>query len=469
VSSTFFGLEIAYSALRAQRQVMETAGHNIANVSTPGFTRQRVDLAAGRPFPIPSTNSTTGCFQLGSGVEAVRVTRIADLFVDSQLRTQSGKLAEKQDWQRSISQVEAVFQEPGEQGLGAVMAQFWNSWEQLTLNPESLVSRRSLVYQAQDLAETFNRMAGQLDAIQGNLDAEVVESASVINRLAQSIAELNQQISRAVSQDFTPNDLYDSRDRLVSELQEMVDLRLQNESDGQVSVYIGNRVLVQGSIANGVEAVVEPATGFNALRWAADGADVQVSSGKLAALHEMRDGYIPALEADMDDLASTMITSVNAFHAAGFDLNGDPVAGTAFENFFDGTSMATIAVSSSLVSDPAGIAAALSPNPGDAENARRIAGLATAKTMGGTYTFEDYYRSVVARTGIDVRAADNDVENAAILTEQITAWRESISGVSLDEEMVRLQEAQRAFEAAARVMNAMDDALEIIINLGLGR
>lgn len=467
MSSTFFGLEIAYSALRAQRQIMETTGHNMANVATPGYTRQRIDLTAGRPFPMPGTNTAYGAFQLGSGVEAVQVTRIADLFVDYQLRAQSGKLAEKQEWQRAIAQVEAVFQEPSEHGLGAVMTEFWNSWEQLTLNPESLVARRSLVNQAQDLAGIFNRIAGQWVDLQGNLDFEVMESAAAINRIVGSVAELNQQIARAVAHNFNPNDLYDSRERLVSELQEMLSIRVQDEADGQATIYIGNRMLVQGSKTYGVESAVDPVTGFNVLRWAADGASVQVEGGKLTSLYEMRDTYLPALEAEMDSLAGTIIARVNAFHAEGFDLDGNAVAGTDFENFFVGASMATIAVNTFLTASPKGIAAASSPNRGDAENARRIAGLATDKTMGGSYTFNDYYRSVVAKTGIDVRAADNDVENASILAAQTRAWRESISGVSLDEEMVRLTEAQRAFEAAARVINIMDEVLDTIIRLGL--
>lgn len=465
---SFFGLEIAFSALRAQRQVMETAGHNMANVATPGFTRQRVDLAAGRPFPMPGSNSPTGCYQLGTGVDAVQVTRIADLFVDAQLRTQSSKLAERQQWQHVISQVEGVFQEPSEQGLGAVLAQFWNSWEQLTLNPESLVSRRSLVYQAQNLSDAFNGIATQLDKLQGNLDFEVVESAEAINSLARSIANLNEQICRAVVQQFNPNDLYDSRERLISQLQEKINIRLQDERDGQVSIYVGNRVLVQGNSAKDVEAVVDPATGFNSLRWAADGMDVQVTEGRVASTYKMRDTYIPALEADMDNLAGTIIARVNALHAGGFDLNGNPVAATVFEEFFSGTSMSTIAVNADIVADPGGIAAALTPSPGDAENARLIAALANSPAMGGAYTFEDYYRSLVARTGIDVQAANNEVENAQILTDQIRSWRESISGVSLDEEMVRLQEAQRAFQAASRLVTIMDEVLVGIINLGLG-
>lgn len=463
-----FGIEIAYSALRAQRQVMETAGHNIANVATPGFTRQRVDLAAGLPFPMPGSNNPNGCYQLGTGVEAVQVTRIADLFVDAQLRTQSSKLADKQQWQHAIAQVEGVFQEPSEQGLGAVLAAFWNAWEQLSLNPESLVSRRSLVYQAQNLSDAFNRTARQLDDLQANLDFEVQESADSITTLTKSIADLNEQISRAVMNKFNPNDLYDSRERLITELQSKVNVRLQNEDNGQVSIYVGNRILIQGTRVSEIEAVADPVTGFKSLKWVADGADLQVTDGKIAATYKMRDTYIPTLEADMDNLAATIIASVNGLHSAGFDLNGNPVLGTAFENFFDGASMSTITVNPDIISDPSGIAAALTASPGDAENARLIAALATSPTMGGAYTFEDFYRSVVARTGIDVQAANNDVENAQILTDQIKSWRESISGVSLDEEMIRLQEAQRAFQAASRLINIMDEVLLEIINLGLG-
>lgn len=466
MSSTFFGLQIALSGLRAQRQVMETTGHNIANASTEGYTRQRVLLTPGVPFTMPGLAGPVGALMKGTGVEAREVTRVADLFIDAQLREQSGVLAEKRQASWTVSQVEGIFGEPGEEGLGAAMAAFWNAWEELTLNPDSLAVRQSLVYQADTLAGIFNRMSRQLASTRENLDFEIEQSAEAINRMAAAVASLNARIARARAGGMNPNDLIDERERLVGELRSYVDVRVRLEEAGGVSLFIANRALVMGDDYNEVKAEAT-GSGFHALVWESDAQPLGINGGKLASMLEMRDSYIPDLVADLDALAASIIQGVNAQHAAGYDLDGNPVAGTAYEAFFTGTSMADMAVNPHIAAEPKGIAASAGSGEGDAENARAIALLRQEKTIGGTYTFEDYYRSVVARVGIDAQAMENEVENTEVLLKQIKNWRESVSGVYIDEEMVRLQEAQRAFQAAARAITVMDDALNTIIN-GMG-
>ncbi len=466
MSSTFFGLQVALSGLRAQRQVMETAGHNIANASTEGYTRQRVLLTPGVPYTMPGLAGPVGALTKGTGVEAREVTRVADLFIDAQLREQSGALAEKRQASWTVSQVEGIFGEPGEEGLGAAMAAFWNAWEELTLNPDSLAVRQSLIYQADSLAGTFNRMSRQLESTRENLDFEIEQSADAVNRMGAAVASLNARIARARAAGMNPNDLIDERERIIGELRSYVDVRVRLEDGGGVGLFIGNRALVMGDAYNRVRAETA-ASGYHALVWDSDAQPLGIGGGKLASMIEMRDTYIPRLEADLDALAAAIIQEVNAQHAVGYDLDGNPVAGTAFQDFFTGSSMADMAVNPALAAEPKGIAASSGSGEGDAENARAIALLRQQKTISGTYTFEDYYRSVVARVGIDAQAMDNEVQNTEVLLKQIKNWRESVSGVYIDEEMVRLQEAQRAFQAAARAIAVMDDALNTIIN-GMG-
>lgn len=461
---SFFGLHVALSGLRAQRQVMETIGHNIANASTSGYTRQRVTLTPGMPYTLPGVAGPAGPLMKGTGVEAREIVRVADLFVEAQLREQRGLLAEKEQRSNTVSQVESVFGEPGEEGLGAAMSAFWNAWEELTVNPESLAVRRSLIYQADSLVQAFRRIASQLGSMRDNLDFEVEQSAEIINALSAAVASLNVKIARAAAAGANANDLVDERERLVTELRTYLDVRVRQEADGKLSLFLGNRALVLEETSYQVNVEQDPLSGYHRLVWESDSLPLDLGGGRIASQIYMRDEYIPQLLSDLDSLAMRIAREVNGLHAGGYDLDGNPVTGTAFEEFFVGSSLGDLAVNPALEGDPRGIAASAGSGEGDAENARRIALLKDARVMGGGYTYEDYYRSLVARVGIDARAMKNDAENTRILTRQIESWRESVSGVSIDEEIVRLQEALHAFQAAARAITVMDDALSTIIN-----
>jgi len=466
MSSTFFGLQIAYSGLKAQRTVMETISHNIANASTAGYTRQRVELSASPPYPLETSLYFHVRHQQGTGVEARRIVRVADAFIDRQLREQLGLLEEKQQMADVISQVEGIFGEPGEQGLGAALAAFFSGWEELTLNPESVAVRRNLLYQAEALAGAFNRLGGEIGALRANLDFELESSVAFINQHAAYLADINGKIRRMAGSGVNPNDLLDERDRVLSELQKLVYVHVVQQDDGEVGVYIGNRALVRGDAFYRV-AAEEEATGYHRLVWEADSRPLDVRGGSLSAVYEMRDAYLPALKEELEGLVVTLAQKVNQLHSEGYDLRGDAVAGTAFQDFFLGSTLEDIRVNPALMEDPAGIAASLGTGPGDAENARRIASLRDEKAMLGQYTFLDYYRGVVARVGTDARAIYADLENTKVLAQQVEKWRESVSGVNLDEEMVRLQEALHAYQAAARTVTAMDDAIATLIQ-GMG-
>ncbi|MDI6874888.1 MAG: flagellar hook-associated protein FlgK [Actinomycetota bacterium] len=466
MSSTFFGLQIAFSGLRTQRKVMETISHNIANASTAGYTRQRVELTASPPYPLETSLYFHVRHQQGTGVEAKKIVRVADAFIDYQLREQMGLLQEKQQMADVISQVEGIFGEPGEQGLGSALAAFFSGWEELTLNPESLAVRRSLIYQGEALAGAFNRLGAEIRALQGNLDFELVSSVASINHHASYLADINGKIRRMAGSGVNPNDLLDERDRLLSELQKLVFVHVVQQENGEVDVYMGNRALVRGDAVYRV-AAEEEASGYHRLTWETDGRPLEVRGGSLYAVYEMRDEYLPGLREELNRLTETLAQRVNQLHSEGYDLAGNAVAGTPFQDFFLGSTLEEIRVNPALLEDPSGIAASLGTGPGDAENARRIASLRDERTMFGEYTFMDYYRGVVARVGTDARAMYADLENTKILTSQVEKWRESVSGVNLDEEMVRLQEALHAYQAAARAVTAMDDAIATLIQ-GMG-
>ncbi len=462
MSSTFFGLQIAFSGLRAQRTVMETLSHNIANASTPGYTRQRAELATLPPYPLVNSLYFHVRHQQGTGVDAARIMRVADAFIDRQLRDQQGLLQEKQQMADVISQVEGIFGEPGEQGLGTALAAFFNAWEELTLNPDSLAVRRALLYSGEALAGSFNRLGRQIRELRGNLDFELVSSVASINRFSRYIADINGKMRRMAGSGVSPNDLLDERDRLLTELNKLVSVHVVQQDNGEVNVFAGNRALVFGDLSYDV-AVEEQADGHHRLVWAADSRPLDVRGGALAAIYEMRDAYLTGLQEELDRLVSTLAEKVNRLHSEGYDLRGDAVAGTPFQDFFLGSTLEGIRVNPALLEDPSGIAASSGTGPGDAENARRIAELREERAMEGTYTFLDYYRGVVARVGTDARAMFADLENTRVLAQQVEKWRESVSGVNLDEEMVKLQEALHAYQAAARAVAAMDDAIGTII------
>jgi len=462
---TFGSVEIALRALQAQRLALDVIAHNIANANTPGYSRQVARLETTPPYPWPGLTRGAGAGQLGTGVRVAEIDRLRDAFTDLQLRQQLALTGYHTVLADGYAQVEAVFNEPSDSSLNQQLGKFFNAWQELALSPQDTAIRVGLIEAARNLAGLFNRMAGQLKQLQQDLDFRLVNQVAELNELADRIARLNAQIGQIQGTGQRPNDLLDQRDALLEDLARIVRAAYVTAPDGQVTVYIGGRMLIHNDQAFRLTTAAGPG-GFAEPVWAGDGTPVLLDdgSGELAATLRLRDTVIPGKLADLNSLAAALAGAVNAAHRAGYGLDGS--TGLDFFVFTAGEEAASLAVAPA-VSDPLKIAAALSPgSPGDGRNALNISQIQYQPQGGdlGTTTLGEFYQLLVGRLGLEARQAEDQKANQEVVKGYLESRRDSFSGVSLDEEAGRLVLYQRAFEAAARSLSVLDEVLDHLIN-----
>ncbi len=462
MSGIFQGLELAKRALLSQQYALSTTGHNIANANTPGYSRQRVHLTATNPL-----SNTLG--QFGTGVKVATVRHVRDVFLMNQFRQGSESSGRWDELQRALSEVENIFLEPSETGFNEVLNEFFGAWHTLSQNPESSAGRSAVREQAELVANAFHQMAQGLDDLQRSLDIEVQGRVQKINQIAADLAGLNQKIARQELDGNLANDLRDRRDFLVDELSQYVNVNVLEESNGLTRVFIGSMELVEKSSYTALEVRHDTVNDLriSKLVWKGSSTELKFEGGELAGLVEARDRVIPEYRQQLDALVSAFVTEANALHTSGAALDG-----TTGHHFFDplGLTADSIRLSSEVSNDLNMIAASQSGGPGDNANAIAIANLQNALTMNnGTSTFNEFFASLVGSVGVRTAEATDAKTNAELVLQQIEFSRQSVQGVSLDEEMANMIKAQHAYDAAARVVNAMDRALDTLINeMGVG-
>jgi flagellar hook-associated protein 1 len=462
MTSAFFGLNTALRALNAAQTQLDTAAHNTANASTPGYSRQRVTIVASEPFSYPSFNRTGLPGQIGSGVSVAAIERARDGFIDIQIRTQtesSGYWDAKRD---ELSKVETIFPEPSDSGLGTVLSRFWSAWQDVAATPTSTAARAALTEQASSLAARMNSDAGQLATLAQGIDAEVSSQVAEVNDIARQLAGLNEQIQRVVVSGDNANDLADQRDLLLDRLSRILPSTVQPQSDGTVTVLVGGTDLVNHGMARPITAAINAGSHVEP-RWS-DGTKVALGSGQMAGLVEIRDTTLVSYRSSLDALAKGIADAVNVLHQGGTDATG--AAGLAFFTYTAGNAAGSLAVNTAIVADPRLLAVASGPNqPGDGSVAASIAELRTALLFGtGTQNASDVYAGLVSRIGSDTRQGIEMAANQALVVGHLERRRESVSGVSLDEEATDMIRFQHAYQAAARVITAVDEMLDLLIN-----
>ena len=451
-------------ALLTQQRAIDVTGHNIANVNTPGYSRQRVNMETNEPV-----SSLPG--QIGTGVRAAEIQRIYDRFLGAQINDENQNLGSWEAQRSSLERVEINFDESSGYGLNRAMSEFWNAWQDLANNPSDYAGRAVLLANSETLTTTFNDIYSNLEQIQKDIDISIVGTIKEINSIAERIAGLNQKIAVAEVGGQNANDHRDSRDLLLKELSLMININSFENSDGKVTVLTaGGRPLVE-NISSWNLSTQAKASGLQDIVWIdSDGNPVvitdSISGGKLKGWLEVGDVIIPDYLSKLDDLAAGIIQEVNDLHFAGYGLVDAPEY--TGNDFFAGTSAIDMAVNQDIVDDVNKIAAAgsLVGVPGDNSNALEIANLQNGLTMNGnTATFDDYYNSLVSDVGIEVRKAKVNFDHQSLIVTQLDNYRESVSGVSLDEEMVNLIKFQHAYNAAARLISIADELLDTVINI----
>ncbi len=456
----FQGLEIGRSALLTHQLALQTISNNIANVNTPGYSRQRVNITTALP-----EYSTIGI--LGSGVTVSDVQQARDMFLGQQYRQQNKSLGQWQYKEKVYTEIESLFNEPNDSTLSDLMNKFWDSWSDLSTSPDSASSRSQIVEQAKLLTNGFHTMADQLNSLRSSIDGDMTNLVQEVNRITTNIAGLNQQISSLELGSSKANDLRDSRDLLLDQLSQIIDVNSKEQPNGSVTVYLGSMSLVNGADSIKIGASVSNVDGtmIHNLVWQGTKIALKNNSGQLAGLMEARDKIIPGYLDKLNNLAATFVSQVNGMHRSGYGLNGS--TGVDFFNP-NLTDAANIEINGEVASDPSKVVASASGEPGDNTIALAISALRSQGVMdNGTTSMNDYYNSVVGALGVESNQAQTASANSDLLVQQVDYARQSVQGVSLDEEMTNMIKYQHAYDAAARVITAMDQALDTVIS-GMG-
>jgi flagellar hook-associated protein 1 FlgK len=466
ISSIFSSLGIAREALYAQQVGLDITQNNIANVNTPGYTRQRADF-------VPGGMATPGNLQSGSGVQVASIVSYRDRLYDQRVNNELQRQGEYGASFSALQQVEALFNDSANSGLQSAIAAFFNSFSSLANAPENASLREQVLANGEQLGSKFRQSYEHVQEVQSQLDREVAETVSQINTITANIARLNAEVSATRGANSNASNLEDQRQELIDQLAGLVDISYYTDT-GSGNISITTRqgaLLVAGNRSNPWQAVRSLAGPFLQVH-DASGTDITsaIQSGKLGGLLKTRDTNIPSYLSALDDLAAAIISRVNAQHASGSDLNG-AAGGDFFVPFAPvtpGSNQGAARAIEVAITDPAEIAAASSGGgPGSNANAQSLAGIQNELLLSGnTATLSQFYSNLVFNIGLDAKNAGDNLEVENRLVTQLQNQRDSVSGVSLDEEAINIMRYQKAYEASARLISVIDtlsdDLLRII-------
>lgn len=455
----FFGLNTALRGLLSQQTALDTTAHNIANINTEGYSRQRAELVTTTPYTMPGLNAVnTG--QLGTGVEVDSIMRLRDTYLDLNMRTQLSNQGAASMGTTMLSQLEGVLNEPGPNGLSSAFQNFFNALGQVSAHPENLSARAAFAHAGDELARQINDLAANFQSLLDQANVRIDDGIAEVNTITDEIAILNREIRDTVVAGRTANDLLDRRDMLMDELATKINYTYITDGTTQeVTISFGAVNLVDPTIAGGQldldrAAHVVPGFGGGTL-----------TSGELYTNMDLYTNVIPAYQVDLDTMAGEIVARFNTLNAGGFDISVPPAAGG---DLFDaaGITASTIAFNSLVLADPRLIAASsVSGETGNNTNVNLMLDeRAALQGPLGNLSFEDFYLSKVTEIGTLMYQAGRNQGTQNAVIEALQQRRDEASGVSLDEEMANMLRFQHAYNASARLVTAFDEALDTLIN-----
>lgn len=467
MSNIFSLLNMTSQSMMASQVGVSVTSHNIANVDTPGYSRQT-----------PLYNNRTdvlgkGGILLGAGVNVSGVRAVESRFLNNQINTSTFNMGKMGVLARGSDLMQEIFNEVDEGGISGRFSNFFDSLQSLANHPEGQAERNSVLSSAQSLVQQFNRASERIQDVREAMDQEVRYSVSEVNRLSTEIAFLNKKIAEVEGSGQTANDFRNNRAALLEELAVHIDFHEFEDDLGMVTVYISSGLpIVSEGTANSLATVNNGLDNSMAEIQFKDSngnrTDItdRIEGGKLAGALHIRDTQALDMAERLDELAYGLVEQFNAIHSGGYGL--DHSTGTNFFMPLAGPEGASrlIAINPEIEQNINKIAAAQVDEEGDNRNALVLAGLQTDLTMnGGTWTFSDYYAAMVGDVG---HAANEDIvsyNHQTGITEQLMAYRESVVGVSLEEEMANLIKYQSSYQAAAKLMNSVSELIDILMSL----
>ncbi|NGZ76125.1 flagellar hook-associated protein FlgK [Saccharibacillus alkalitolerans] len=523
MTSTFHSLETAKRSLFTQTTALSTTGHNIANANTAGYSRQVVNMKATPAFETPGLRNWVNAGQLGSGVEASAIVRVRDSYLDDQFRGENAGIGSWTVRQETLSKLEAIVNEPSNTGLSAVMNNFWSAWSDFSKDPQDITNRKIIKETTLAMTDSLNQTSKQLDAMTTDLTANINLKATEVNSLLKSIADLNAGIKKVEDMGNNANDLSDQRDYAVDQLSKIANVTVTKLDTGY-QVTLGGTVAVAGTTVTPVtEASLKAAYDGGGLNKgelygmfvSRDDYVVDYRKQLDTLADTMANGAfqvtIPAgsvlpegttlsvINADGTQTNTTFsnaannrtlntpinvkVNGINGLMKMGYTIDGaTPSAGV--ELFSAGGSggaitAGNITLNPQIQNNPNLIASSFRVTnagttgekvvTGNAGIALIMADMKSTRFDFGSaastpVTIDDYFSSITGQLGVQSKEAARQAQNATDLADQVESLRQSVSGVSMDEEMTNLVKFQQAYNASARFMTTFDEMLDKLIN-----
>lgn len=468
----FHTLNIGAESLFASRQGVDTAGHNIANAQTEGFSRQRVELEARAP-------SETRGVLIGNGVFVKNITRAHDQFLEKQINDAHQSNGQSQARFDAMKALEGIYSPELNNTLSNELDHFFSSLHDLSNFPDELTVRAAVRENAQNVVASFKHIDGSLKTARTELNDRIAGEVSEASGLLDQIARLNVAIKAAQTTDNKDvNDLMDQQDKMLRELTQKLDINYYRGDQGLVVVR-GPRetILVERGTAARLDVRKIPDDGNMYDLVVEGGASTEPvivtkanKSGRIAGMMEVRDKVIPGLLSRNDEMAYSLASSINDAHREGFGLKS--YKDTTGRDFFSiggeaaGSAM-NISIDDRIIESTDAISAAVSPNaPGDNVIVNNMLRVQERKTMDdGRATLQDYYANYVGVFGLDLVRTEQVKDADDTLVKNLHARRDSVSGVSMDEEATNLLKWQANFTASSKVITTIDEMIETVLSM----
>jgi flagellar hook-associated protein 1 FlgK len=453
MSSLNASLATALSGLIAEQGALAVTTNNVANVNTPGYSREQPVLVTGDPV-------VSDPLTFGTGVILQNVESIRDPLLESQIQQQTQSQGQFSALASALGQTQVNFTSSADD-IGTGISNFFDSINQLSTNPADLSLRQGVLTAAGNVATSFNTTANNLTEQQTSLDLSVVQTVGQINQLTQQIAQLNGQIGKLQNVGESAGTLVDQRQQAIDQLTGLVDVSVIPADNSLTLTTANGAALVTGQQSFQLQTQTTPA-GLHDVY--SQGKDItsQITSGQLGGTIQARDRDVPAIQGQLDTLAAGLANAVNAVQVAGFDLNGN--AGTNLFNPPPAGVTGAAAGLSVAITDPSLIAASSDGSPGSNGNADAMYALNNQPIIAGQSP-TNYYSGIVFNVGNDTANASAEQTASSSILQQLNDQRSAISGVSLDAEAANMVQYQDAYQASAQVITTINDMMYAVINM----
>lgn len=468
MSGLFGTLNNATKGLLVQQSALQTTSHNISNANTEGYSRQKVTMVADNPYTLG------GIGQLGTGVRIASIDRIVDPYVNNQLRNENSSLEMYSQKSDVLGQLEGIFNEPSTTGLNNNLSKVFSSWTYLGSNPELATAKTMVAQNSETFTDTLHHMSNQIDNLHAGTVQNIVKNVSDFNSKVEQLDSLNKQIFNVTSQGQAPNDLLDQQDKILSELSGIAGVEATYDEFNRVSVSVGEQKILTTDKINKVSAT-------DAGQLKVNNTNIEIMSGTIKGSQEAL-VEIDVKKQDLNNLAFTFATAVNAVHS-----DGKEDGMKFFELGTDGNYAASIRVKQEILDDVTKINAGKNIGTdvgGDGTRAQAIAALQNTKldysaspaemkynettmmidNQPGGSTVAGAYNDSVTQMGIVKQQSDNMVDSQGSLVSLLEARRDSVSGVSINEEVTNTITYKSAFEANSRIISVVSEMLDTLIN-----